>query len=159
MRQIEFRGKRIDNGDWVTGTPFTTIPNTERTFMLLTNSPYNDEVSLHGKKMFVAEDYSEVIPESVGQFTGLLDKSGTKIFDGDILRFPAKDEWDKINYSCFEVFFHDGDANSDYNIGYSMNRMYNHGSVCGGYTPSFKPKPASKMEVIGNIHDNPELLK
>ena len=92
------------------------------------------------------------------QFTGLTDKNGKEIYEGDILREPAKDHWETINYSCFEVFFHDGDANSDYNIGYTMNRMHNHGSVCGGYIPSFKPKKVSKMIVIGNIHENPELL-
>lgn len=94
----------------------------------------------------------------VMQFTGLTDKEGIEIYEGDLLREPAEDEWDKINYSCFEVFFHDGDANSDYNIGYSMNRMHNHGSICGGYIPSFKPKTTSKMIVFGNIYQNPELL-
>ena len=93
------------------------------------------------------------------QFTGLLDKNGREIYEGDILRYPPKDNWGKINYNCFEVFFHDGDANSDYNIGYSINRMHNHGSVCGGVIPSFKPRAVSKMVIIGNIHENPEMLE
>jgi len=92
------------------------------------------------------------------QCTGLKDKNGELIFEGDILREPAKDDWGKINYSCFEVFFHDGDMNSDYNIGFSMGRCYHHGSVCGGYIHSFKPKTVSKMEIIGSIYSNPELL-
>ncbi len=93
------------------------------------------------------------------QHTPLKDKNGLSVYDGCILRFPAENQWEEKNYSCFEVFFHDGDANTDYNIGYSMNRMHNHGSVCGGCIPSFKPKTVSKMIIIGNIHSNPELLK
>jgi uncharacterized phage protein (TIGR01671 family) len=91
------------------------------------------------------------------QFTGLIDKNGNEIFEGDILRYPSKDEWDKINFACYEVFFHDGDANSDYNIGFSMNRSYYHGSVSGGYIPAFKPKQVSEMVIIGNIYEFPEV--
>lgn len=100
-----------------------------------------------------------VLEETVGQFTGIYSKDGTEIYEGDILRFPPKNNWEKTNFSCFEVFFHDGDGNSDYNIGYSLNRMHNHGAVCGGYIPAFKPKIVSQMIVIGNIYENPELLE
>lgn len=93
------------------------------------------------------------------QFTGLKDKNKKDVYEGDILREPPTSDWDEINYGCYEVFFHDGDANSDYNIGYSINRSHYHGSVCGGYIPSFKPKQVSKMIIIGNIYENPELLK
>jgi len=93
------------------------------------------------------------------QWTGLKDKAGKEIYEGDLLREPAKDKWEEENYSCFEVFFHDGDANSDYNIGFTMCRMHNHGSICGGYVPSFKPKQVSKMIICGNIYEHPELLK
>lgn len=93
------------------------------------------------------------------QFTGLKDKNGKDVYEGDLLREPAKNEWEKTNFSCFEVFFHDGDAHSEYNIGFTMARMHNHGAICGGVVPSFKPKQVSKMEVIGNIHESPELIK
>jgi uncharacterized phage protein (TIGR01671 family) len=94
----------------------------------------------------------------VMQFTGLKDANDKEVYEGDILREAPKNDWEETNYSCFEVFFHDGDANSDYNIGFTMNRMHNHGSVCGGYIPSFKPKSLKKMCVIGNIYENSELL-
>ena len=100
----------------------------------------------------------KVLKETVGQFTGLFDKNGKEIYEGDVLNSPASSKWDETNYMAFEVFFHDGDANSDYNIGYSMNRTHKFGAVCGGYIPSFKPEKVSKMIIIGNIHDNPELL-
>jgi len=93
------------------------------------------------------------------QFTGLTDKNGKEIYEGDILRIPANDSWDEKNYSCFEVFFHDGDSNTDYNIGFTMGRMHNHGSVCGGAILPFKPKTVKKMVIIGNIYENPELWK
>lgn len=108
----------------------------------------------------LAKFWSNIRNDSIiMQFTGLKDKGGIDIYDGDILRYPAKDNWEKINYSCFEVFFHDGDANIDYNIGYTMCRTHHHGSVCGGIIPSFKPKTVSKMIVIGNIFQNPELIE
>ena len=102
---------------------------------------------------------AEIDPETLGEFTGLHDKNGIEVYEGDILRFPPKNDWENNNYSCFEVFFHDGDGNSDYNIGYSMSRMHNHGAVCGGCIPAFKPKTVKQMAVIGNIYDNPELLE
>lgn len=94
----------------------------------------------------------------VNQFTGLKDANGNEIYEGDILREPAKNDWEETNYSCFEVLFHDNDANSDYNIGWTMNRMHNHGAVCGGYIPAFKPNAVKRMCVIGNVYKNPELL-
>lgn len=94
----------------------------------------------------------------VQQFTGLRDNRGLKIYEGDILREMAKDKWEEKNFNCFEVFFHDGDENSDYNIGYTMGRMHSQGSLCGGYILPFKPKQTHKMIIIGNIFHNPELL-
>lgn len=148
MREIKFRAKRVYNNQWVYGYYFIDLENKLPYIMLAEQ--------IHTPEEWVFKSI-QVVPETVSQFTGLHDKNGKPIFEGDILRVPPQDEWDKTNYSCFEVFFHDGDANLDYNIGFTMSRMHNHGSVCGGYIPSFKPKTVSKMEVIGNIYENPDL--
>ena len=91
------------------------------------------------------------------QYTGLNDKKGKEIYEGDILRFPPTDDWGKINYTSFEVFHHDGDC-ANQHIGFQMNRNHHHGCVCGGTIPNFLPKSTKQMIIIGNIHENPELL-
>jgi|APEBP8051073302_1049394.scaffolds.fasta_scaffold02460_3 uncharacterized phage protein (TIGR01671 family) len=140
-RVIKFRGKSVGSTNWFYG------------YYLQTKA---GEAFIRSTENF--ETYW-VLEETLGQFTGLHDKNGKEVYEGDILRFPPKNDWENNNYSCFEVFFHDGDGNSDYNIGYSMSRMHNHGAICGGYIPAFKPKTVKQMAVIGNIYDNPELLE
>lgn len=92
------------------------------------------------------------------QFTGLKDKTGKEVYEGDILRWPPSEDWEINNYSCFEVFFHDGDS-ADGHIGFQMNRMHCHGAINGGIIYQFRPKTVLKLQVIGNIYENPELLK
>lgn len=93
------------------------------------------------------------------KFTTLYDKNEKEIFEGDILRIPPKNEWEKANYIAYEVFFHDGDCAINH-IGFQMNRTHYQGSICGGgSTFSFLPKVTKQMIKIGNIHQNQELLK
>lgn len=163
-REILFRGKRVDNREWIDGN--LIIEDDEYYIsngiidIELDSEFYEHSYGNHpSSEDFHFTNIHSVIPETVGQFTGLLDQNGKKIFEGDLLREEPKDKWAEVNFSCFEVFFYDGDAHANYDIGYTMCRMHNHGAICGGYIPSFKPKTTSKMIVIGNIHDNPELLK
>ena len=126
MREILFRGKRIDNGEWVYG------------FVL------NDEHTLIGYYKN-GHDFCiiEVIPETVGQFTGLTDKNGKKVFEGDILVFckgatyPYKIEWDGMGWKLYRS---DGKRIKE---AFECNEIHY----------------VNISEVIGNIHDNPELLK
>ena len=122
MREILFRGKRVDNGEWV-------------------EDIYLDQNHL-GVFCYDAEcqDYDItvyiVLPETVGQYTGLTDKSGTKIFEGDILRDDDNEENGFVEFinGEFCVVFGNVETHGIYDI------------ACCCY-------------VIGNIHDNPELLK
>ena len=120
-REILFRGKRVDNGKWVYGFYFRIW---NRTYILwgTTNGTPN---------MY------EVYPETVGQDTGLLDKNGTKIFEGDRVKLDLNNE----GYKNSVVVYRD-----DY-----MQFMFDHPKEVYTMTEyHLKPKD---LEVIGNIHD------
>lgn len=145
MREILFRGKRVDNGEWVIGylvrgeyylyeTEMTTIFSTDTIFY-----PYTE-----------TSGYDRVITDTVGQFTGVYDKNGNKIFEGDIVKIAGdsnNDDWKNVNYIAQIVFLDGGFCAIDETIdNYSFRR----------YSLS---RCEFDLEVIGNIHDNPELLE
>ena len=132
MREILFRGKRLDNGEWVEGAFIGKYDP------LLCIS-YAFIVAQKPKDSFVM--WYAVDPSTVGQYTGLCDKNGKKIFEGDIVRSIWNEA--KLVLFCTE------------NV-----------ASCGCCFPAFEGS-GFKAEglnlkdcwVIGNIHDNPELLK
>ena len=120
MREILFRGKRKDNGEWVEGLPF-----------------YNGEEIIDGIESKDGKLYY-VIPESVSEFTGLLDNNGQKIFEGDIVYSPYEDENAVIKWDDDDAMFT---------------------IVCDDICTDFSHYWGHDLEVIGNIHDNPELIE
>ena len=123
MRAIEFRGKRYSNGQWVYGDLCRHKDGT---------------CTICGK----ADDFGyEVNPETVGQFTGLHDKNGKEIYEGDIIRTYGNNFTYEVIYNEKSAAFI-GKLNSRV---FGLLDLYESDTVCRG--------------IIGNIHDNPELLK
>lgn len=122
MREILFRGKCKIDGGWVYGHFFHNRDNTE--------------ICIRA----ASEDFA-VNPETVSQYTGLTDKNGTKIFEGDILKNEKGICFGGEYKACVEY--------SD------VFGKYCAVSDCVG----FEARDFEYLEVIGNIHDNPELLK
>jgi len=144
MREIIFRGKCIDNGEWIFGVPIFDWYSGGKTANIINVG------------LIECCDENMVIPETVGQYTGLKDKNGKMIFEGAILRFPAKDEYEKTTFVGYEVFYHDNDC-ADKHIGFQMDRMLFYGHLCGGECRAkLLPKYTSQMVIIGNIHDQKE---
>ena len=131
MREILFRGKRVDNGELVYG------------WLCRVGDKYAN----------IVEKYTEVLcsvsTKTIGQHTGLTDKNGKKIFEGDIIKIvPDYDYSD--DYSISKVYSYNGVFCVDY-----------HGddfdSTALGFLEDYLPD--GDFEVIGNIYDNPELLE
>lgn len=155
MREILFRGKRIDNGEWVEGwyqPPIVGIHCDGRKESL------GASLSIIGNYGFLEDVY--IIPETVGQFTGLTDKNGKKVFEGDIIRSDNGKQW-AVSVVKFGEYVP--------KMFYRMLDMFSPGRK---HLPSvgFYAKTVDKgeemilfqspcMTVIGNIHDNPELLE
>jgi len=121
MREILFRGKRKDNSEWVEGY----YADVTKSNIILTGRI--DITETIGAEMF------RIIPETVGQYTGLTDKNGKKIFEGDIVKF----------------------GNNIYEIRFIEKYSRFAGTNAHCVFASFLLK---NSENIGNIHDNPELM-
>ena len=123
MRQIKFRAKTVNESEWVYGMTIS-----------------HGTVDRKRKCLFfeVAENkWKGVIPETLGQFTGLTDRNGKEIYEGDILSFPNDDSADReviiFEDGCFQV--------DDKWFKTALCRIDTHERI-----------------IIGNIHDNPEMI-
>lgn len=122
MREYLFRGKMIANGNWSEG-----------------NLLVNRQGCVITPDATVLGSYGAVDPETVGQYTGLTDKNGTKIFEGDIVKYGD---------TVHNVVFEQRNGTAYFGLVYSTLE-----TLSFGYYQDLK-----QIEVIGNIYDNPELL-
>ena len=124
MREILFRGKRTDNGEWETGS------------LVIIRDGCSD------KKVFLADKmtgyHTPVIPETVGQYTGLTDQKGVRIFEGDTIWNSYDEDYGKVEWD---------------------NDMAKFIITFSTFTVDFDSVYGEELEIDGNVYDNSELLK
>lgn len=152
-----YRAKRKDNYEWVEGSLFVD-PDLEK-YIIQGFDYYIDEEGPQREYFSV-----EVIPESIGECTNLTDKKNNPVFEGDIVKFIHKGKpTSNKNVPGSIHFFSIGEPYSrNYEIKY-VNTYVNYGLRFINGSIHFPCKQSTLLmydcEIIGNIHDNPELLK
>ena len=164
MKEILFRGKRVDNGEWVEGY-YTELPCGSLGATIFSNDDelVCEDTTSYIIKVFTKQhtNYSnsnplqviecekyEVIPETVGQFTGLTDRNGKKIFEGDIVK-----EWSSHWKTPLKTEINIYKVVCEYLGSLQLIRKTEYGEN------STLLNRRSVVEVIGNIYDSPELLE
>lgn len=135
MREILFRGKRLDKGEWIAGCLVKYAYD---------STPYIGYLDAWGDGIY------KVDPSTVGQYTGLPDKNGKKIFEGHIVHILGDQEsadWKGVNYNALIAFLDGGFCAIDGTIEEHGFRRY------------ALARMDFDLEIIGNKWDNPELLE
>lgn len=137
MRKFLFRGKEMNSGQWVYGD-------------LLTYNPHKIRIVSEYEEKFIVD------PESVSEWIGLIDKNGKKIFAGDIIKFHKyRGEPDWVGIVEYEYCLYV--AKGEMSLSYEKPRD---GDVIREkFETQLSSIDTSTIEVLDNIHDNPELLK
>lgn len=141
MREILFKAKRVDNGEWIEGSLIDLDIDSGYCYIV---PPYK-KASILPIIFLITDRMKLVDPETICQFTGLFDKNGNRIWENDIC--DRKEKYPEV------VKMTNGDWTLDYS--YAIGRDYGN-SYCN---LGFYVNERKCVEVIGNIFDNPELLQ
>lgn len=144
MREILFRGKRKDNGEWIYGVPITDKATGDAYIITSTAGAY-----LRSEINNMCATGFRAIPETVEPCTGLTDKNGTRIFEGDIVKITG------FHTTAIAAVKYGSPSEKSTSWGWYFDDNHGHTyhlesqAFCRDYNAI----------IIGNIHDNPELLK
>lgn len=141
MREILFRGKRTDNGEWVYGN---LVRGCDKKYAYIVEFG-NEEL---------CRNYVDVHPETVGQYTGLADKNGTKIFEGDIVKCV-----DANNGGSFTAIVSFGNPNCEYSWGFQLVQMGGDNLNTDILLWVDMEEAGAYIEVISNIYDYAKYLR
>lgn len=143
MREILFKAKRIDNGEWVEGSLIDLDIGSGYCYIV---PPYK-KASILPIIFLITDRMKLVVPETLCQFTGLCDKSGKKIWEGDIVNHNG--DYAPVKFGMYCSSFDYGNYNFGFYVDFPEETFYRKelGYWC------------RKVETAGNVFDNPELLQ
>jgi uncharacterized phage protein (TIGR01671 family) len=158
-REIIFRGKRVDNGEWVYGDRCRSV--------------HNNSICIMPKPFFATRDFGEedefgsaviedsmaiggwysVDPETVGQYIGIKDDTNKHIYEGDFVLFETEDSDVLIGVASFDH------GEDEWWSGFVMNKCRDASEEFFDEHGNCNIQPFNGPKVVGNIFDNPELIQ